>query len=145
MSTVPPPEASWTAVRVRWGEPEPAAIGADSVQEAVNPAGLQSNSRSHSHNQGWQRKPHTQRPGPSLHCQPLRQTGLCVLLECTKCSYVFRCVRGGQYNMKSVTTNCHCSRPLKGWKSLGNGFGNPSYYSTDYWKLWMLIPTVMPQ
>lgn len=78
---VPPPEASGTAVRVGRGEPEPAAGRADPVQEAFHPAGLQSDPRSLSHNQGRQRKPAAQRPGPGIHRQPLCRTGLSALQE----------------------------------------------------------------
>ena len=117
---VPHPEASGVAVRVGWGEPEPGAGGAESVQEAVSAAGLMSHSRSVSNDQGWQRKPTTQRSGASLHCRPLRRTGLSLLHSNV---YMYWEVVGLGIR-ESGTMNCSS---INIWS-----MENPIYYTTAY-------------
>lgn len=68
MCLCPSAETSGAAVYVRWRESKLAASRTNSVQKVVSPAGLQSNTWPLSHYKGWQRKPHTQKPGPSLYC-----------------------------------------------------------------------------
>lgn len=73
---LPPPEASGSAVCAGRGEPEPAACRANALQEAVGAAGQQLRPRPLPHHQGRKWEPATQGPGPGLHRQPLRWTGV---------------------------------------------------------------------